>query len=183
MRVSSLPHLDEHATVVTAGADAVWRSVSTTLDRSFTRPGAAVYARLVGCADSSASGPRPLAQGSTVPGFRVAATTPGRELVLEGRHHFSTYAVVFRLDPVPDSEPATAAGPAHDGEAAPAVRYRLRAESRAVFPGPLGKLYRALVVGTGIHVRVMRRMLASIRHRAEAGTGDGAGPGEAPNRR
>jgi hypothetical protein len=144
-----LPYLDEHTTVIAAGADDVWRGLGEALDRSFSRPGAARYARLVGCAECSASGPRPLAEGSTFPGFRVFAATPGRELVLVGRHRFSSYAVIFRLEP---------AGPG---------RSRLRAESRAVFPGFAGGLYRLLVIGTGGHVMVMRRLLSAIRRRSE----------------
>lgn len=54
----------------------------------------------------------PLAEGSVFAGFRVVAAVPGRELVLQGSHRFSTYALVFRLD-----------------ELAPG-RSRLRAETR-----------------------------------------------------
>ncbi|MFF5009115.1 hypothetical protein ACFY3G_40600 [Streptomyces phaeochromogenes] len=149
MQIPSLPYCDEHTTVVAAGADDVWRSLGDTLDRSFSRPGASRYARLVGCADRSASGPRPLAEGSTFPGFRVAAAVPGRELVLGGRHRFSSYALIFRLEP---------AGPG---------RSRLTAETRATFPGPAGGLYRLLVLGTGGHAVGVRRLLAAVRRRAE----------------
>ncbi|MEU5293136.1 hypothetical protein [Streptomyces umbrinus] len=150
MQIPSLPYRDEHTTVVAAGADDVWRSLGETLDRSFSRPGANRYARLVGCADRTASGPRPLAEGSTFPGFRVAAAVPGRELVLGGRHRFSSYALVFRLEP---------AGPG---------RSRLTAETRATFPGPAGGLYRLLVLGTGGHAVGVRRLLAAVRRRAES---------------
>ncbi|MDQ1032481.1 hypothetical protein QF035_010063 [Streptomyces umbrinus] len=149
MQIPSLPYRDEHTTVVAAGADDVWRSLGDTLDRSFSRPGANRYARLVGCADRTASGPRPLAEGSTFPGFRVAAAVPGRELVLGGRHRFSSYALIFRLEP---------AGPG---------RSRLTAETRATFPGPAGGLYRLLVLGTGGHAVGVRRLLATVRRRAE----------------
>ncbi|MEV0224801.1 hypothetical protein [Streptomyces sp. NPDC050704] len=149
MRIASMPYLDEHATDIAAGVDDVWRSLGETLDRSFSRPGAAGYARLVRAADRAASGPRPLAEGSTFPGFRVVSAIPGRELVLEGRHHFSSYALIFRLEPV---DPG---------------RSRLRAESRAAFPGLAGSLYRRLIMGTGGHVKGMRRLLAAVRRRAE----------------
>ncbi|MFG2347969.1 hypothetical protein [Streptomyces phaeochromogenes] len=149
MQIPSLPYRDEHTTVVAAGADDVWRSLGDTLDRSFSRPGANRYARLVGCADRTASGPRPLAEGSTLPGFRVATAVPGRELVLVGRHRFSSYALIFRLEP---------AGPG---------RSRLTAETRATFPGPAGGLYRLLVLGTGGHAVGVRRLLAAVRRRAE----------------
>ncbi|MDQ0955096.1 hypothetical protein QFZ24_009019 [Streptomyces phaeochromogenes] len=150
MQIPSLPYRDEHTTVVAAGADDVWRSLGDTLDRSFSRPGANRYARLVGCADRTASGPRPLAEGSTFPGFRVASAVPGRELVLGGRHRFSSYALIFRLEP---------AGPG---------RSRLTAETRATFPGPAGGLYRLLVLGTGGHAVGVRRLLAAVRRRAES---------------
>jgi hypothetical protein len=53
---------------------------------------------LLGCADTAAAGPRPLATGSTIPGFHVAAAEEPRELALAGRHRFSEYSLVFRLE-------------------------------------------------------------------------------------
>ena len=96
------------------------------------------------------SGPRPLALGTVMPGFRVVAATPGSELVLEGRHRFSDYALIFRIE---------ASGP---GGAS------LTAESRAAFPGWTGRLYRMAVIGTGGHALSVRRILTSVRRRAEA---------------
>jgi hypothetical protein len=148
VQLEQLPHLDEHATFIAARVDDVWPALIETLDRVFSRPGAAAYARAVGCADWKASGPRPLAEGSTVPGFRVTATVPNSELTLEGRHRFSSYALIFRLEPV---------GSDHS---------RLRAESRAVFPGLPGRIYRLIVVGTGVHVVTVRRLLAVIERRS-----------------
>jgi hypothetical protein len=149
MHIASLPYLDEHATVITAGVDEIWRSLGETLDRSFSRLGMARYARLVGSAYCTASGPRPLAEGSTFPGFRVVSAVPGRELVLEGCHRYSSYAMIFRLEQVSPG------------------RSRLRAESRAAFPGLAGGLYRRIVIGTGGHVVGMKRLLSAIRHRSE----------------
>jgi hypothetical protein len=100
MQISELPYLDEHATAIAAGVDDVWLVLTETLDRTFSRTHMTSYARTIRCADHTASGPRPLAEGSTIPGFRVAAATPGSELVLEGRHRFSTYALIFRLEQV-----------------------------------------------------------------------------------
>ncbi|AIR97196.1 hypothetical protein [Streptomyces glaucescens] len=145
----ALPLIDEHRTVVAADAGAVWRGLGEVLDRSYAGAGAVRFARLVGCADPAASGARPLAEGSTVSGFRVTAADPGRELVLVGRHRFSTYALTFLLD---------GAGPG---------RTVLRAVSRARFPGPAGALYRSLVVGTGGHALAVRHLLASVRRRSE----------------
>lgn len=146
---AQLPTVDEHEITVAAPVDAVWRTLLHALDRGFSGRGAAGYARLVGCEPSTASGPRPLAEGSTIPGFRVVAADPGRRLALEGRHRFSTYALVFHLDPLDER------------------RCRLRAESRAAFPGPAGAAYRLLVVGTGGHAVAVRRLLRGIGRRAE----------------
>ncbi|MDT0541576.1 MULTISPECIES: hypothetical protein [Streptomyces] len=149
MQIASLPYIDEHATVIAAEADEVWRGLAETLDGSFSGPGVAGYVKLVGCADRAVSGPRPLAEGSTLPGWRVVAAVPGRELVLQGRHRFSSYALIFRLEHVSPG------------------RSRLRAESRAAFPGLAGGLYRRLVIGTGGHVVGMRRLLSAVRRRTE----------------
>ena len=151
--MTGFPTVDEHVTAVAAGADDVWAALLDTLDRAFTRPGAASYARAVGATERTAAGPRPLTVGSTVPGFRVTTAVPGRELVLTGRHRFSDYAFVFRLEPV-----------------APG-RTRLRAGTRAAFPGAAGRGYRLLVVGTGGHARAVRRLLATVRRRSEQRAG------------
>ena len=147
--ISQLPYLDEHATAIAADVDEVWPVLIETLDRGFSRAGLASYIRIVGCADGTASGPRPLTEGSTIPGFRVVAAVPGSVLVLEGRHRFSSYALIFRLEQVS------------------AGRSRLRAESRATFPGLAGGVYRLLVIGTGGHVVVVRRLLSVIKRRSE----------------
>lgn len=143
------PYLDEHETVVAATADEVWPALLETLELTFSRHRATLYARIVGCADSTPSGPRPLAEGATIPGFRVTAAIPRRELVLEGRHRFSWYALHFRLEQL-DSGGT-----------------RLRAETRAAFPGLAGRAYRGLVLATGAHVAGVRRMLSTVRSRSE----------------
>jgi hypothetical protein len=150
MPTSQLPYLDEHQTAVAADVDDVWLVLIETLDRTFSRTHATGFARAIRCADHTASGPRPLAEGSTIPGFRVTAATPGSELVLEGRHRCSTYALIFRLQQVD------------------AGRSLLRAESRAAFPGLAGGVYRLLVIGTGGHVVATRRLLSAIASRSEA---------------
>jgi hypothetical protein len=149
MPAAPLPYVDEHETVIAAEADAVWRSLIDTVDRSFSGAGTGRYARLVGSDDCAATGPRPLAEGSTFPGFHVVTAIPGRELALEGRHRFSSYALTFRVVP---------AGPG---------RSRLTAETRANFPGVAGGLYRRAVISTGGHAIGLRRLLAAVRRRAE----------------
>jgi hypothetical protein len=149
MEIAELPYIDEHATDIAAGVDDVWPVLIEALEQAFSRAGMAGYARIVGCADWRASGPRPLAGGSTVPGFRVTAAVPGSELALAGRHRFSVYSWVFRLEQVS------------------ADRSRLRAETRAAFPGLAGDVYRLLVIGTGGHVRAVRRLLRLVKRRSE----------------
>ncbi|MFJ5777995.1 hypothetical protein [Streptomyces sp. NPDC093094] len=149
--ILALPHVDTHTAVVTAGPDAVRRALVEVLDTSFSGRGAAGFARLVGCADRGAGGPRPLAEGSAVVGFRVAAAEPDRGLALVGRHRFSSYALVFRLD------------------TAGTGRTRVQAQTRARFPGPAGAVYRGLVIGTGGHRIAVQRMLSAVRRRAEGG--------------
>lgn len=127
----------------------VWPVLLDTVEDTSSRPGVARYARAVGCDERTTSGPRPLTAGSTIPGFRVVAAVPPSELVLQGRHRFSAYALIFRLEHL---------GPG---------RSRLRAESRAAFPGIAGRGYRMLVVVTGVHAVGMRRLLAGIRRRSE----------------
>jgi hypothetical protein len=144
-----LPYLDEHATSIEAGIEDVWPSLLDAVDEAFSRRGAAGYARIVGCADSATSGPRPLAPGSTIPGFRVTTADPGRELVLEGRHRFSSYSLIFRVE---EADPG---------------RSELRAETRTAFPGLHGAGYRLLVLKTGAHVRSVRSLLTGTRRRAE----------------
>jgi Protein of unknown function (DUF2867) len=144
----ALPFVDEHDVEVEASPDVVWESLCRVAEGSFSSPAAARFARLVGCASTESSGPRPLAEGSAFPGFVIARAAPGAELALAGRHRYSEYALVFHLD-------------GQDGGT------RLRAETRARFPGATGTLYRAAVIGTRGHVLVTKRLLAAVKRRAE----------------
>jgi hypothetical protein len=147
-QIEQLPRIDEHAVTIDAGVADVWRALVVTLDRSFTNKPASVYARVVGCREYGPRGPRPLAAGSTIPGFRVVCAVPDAELVLDGQHRFSNYALTFRLESI---------GPQCT---------RLRADTRAAFPGVTGAAYRALVIGTRGHVVAVRRLLSTVRRRA-----------------
>lgn len=146
--MDDLPHVDEHSIAVDASVEETWAALLRTADASLASPRAGLGARLLGCEDAEAAGPRPLSAGSTIPGFHVEAAEPRRELALAGRHRFSRYALVFRLDP--------------DGEAT-----RLRAETRAEFPGLHGRAYRAMVIGSRLHVLATRRLLGAVKRRAE----------------
>jgi hypothetical protein len=145
----SLPYVDEHAVEVGVGTEATWEALLRVVEASFSSSAVPPFARLLGCAESAASGPRPLAAGSALPGFRVATAAAPTELALVGRHRFSRYALTFRLDELEGG------------------RTRLRAETRAEFPGVKGAVYKGLVIGTRIHVLVTRRLLAGAKRNAE----------------
>ncbi len=144
-----LPHLDEHATEIAASPDAVWEALLRVVEGSFGSATTGRVARLLGCADVSASGPRPLAAGSAFPGFHVEAAEHPRELALVGSHRFSDYALIFHLDEIDDRHT------------------RLRAETRAFFPGFKGAVYQTVVIRTRGHVLVTRRLLGAVKQRAE----------------
>jgi hypothetical protein len=131
-----------------AGPEATGEALLRVVEGSFGSASTGRAARLLGCADTEASGPRPLAAGSALPGFHVDGAERPRELALAGSHRFSNYALVFRLD--------------KEGEST-----TLRAETRAEFPGFKGSVYRALVIRTRGHVLVTRRLLSATKQRAE----------------
>jgi len=144
-----LPHIDEHSTRIEAGLEPSWEALLRVVEGSFGSGSTARVARLLGCADVAASGPRPLATGAALPGFHVEAAKRPELLALAGRHRFSDYALIFRLE---------------EGNGGHTI---LRAETRAEFPSLKGSIYRALVIGTRGHVVVTRRLLGATRQRAE----------------
>ncbi len=78
-------------------------------------------------------------------GFEVVRAVEPERLDLAGRHRFSRYRLSFTLDAVPEG------------------RTLLHARTYATFPGVRGRAYRALVIGTGAHALVTRRMLRQVR--------------------
>lgn len=146
---AQLPHIDEHSSTIEADADATWQALLRVVEGTFGGSSTSRVARLLGCADTQAAGPRPLGTGSALPGFHVEWVEQPKILGLLGSHRFSNYALIFRLD---DQGPD---------------RTVLRAETRADFPGLKGSAYRALVIGTRGHVLVTRRLLAAVNRRAE----------------
>ena len=112
-------------------------------------PRAVVWRALRRYADSSLLGTRgsPLAGllGTEPPGgFGVADKAPDEQLRLAGRHRFSRYQLVFGLSDDADGT-------------------LLSARTYADFPGLHGRVYRALVIGSGAHVLAVRHMLRSVR--------------------
>jgi hypothetical protein len=146
---ADLPHVDEHSIAIEATADAAWNALLRVVEGSFSSGASSAGARLLGCEDTAVSGARPLATGSVLPGFHVETAKPPRELGLAGGHRFSDYALIFRLDGQGDGHTM------------------LRAETRAAFPGLKGRAYRAMVIGTRMHVLVTRRILTAAKWSAE----------------
>jgi hypothetical protein len=148
MPLEELSRIDEHAVTVAAPPSAAWDAAVQILRGSFSSTRAQQAARLLGCDPASASADWP-AVASAVPGLRVVAAERPNLLVVEGRHRFSRYGIVVRIEP--------ASGGA-----------RVTAESRAAFPGLHGSAYRLAVVGTGGHALAVHRLLRHVVRIAEA---------------
>jgi hypothetical protein len=136
----SLPYVDEHGLQIAAPASAIWAALLRVV-RGMA--GNTALARVLGCDPARSTGEFAGRPGDAVPGFRVVEAEPGRRLALRGRHRFADYALTFIVD--------------GDG---------LRAQTHAAFPGVLGRLYRALVIGSGAHRFVTRRLLRQVARRA-----------------
>jgi Protein of unknown function (DUF2867) len=98
---------------------------------------------------------------STVPfGFVLDEATELERLALKGRHPFAVYRWVFELD------------------AEPGNHTRMRALTWAAFPGLHGKIYRALVIGTGGHRVAVRWTLNRVKNTAATALAERAWTGE-----
>jgi hypothetical protein len=146
--IEKLSPIDEHSIEIDAPAEAAWAALFPTLGRTLDGSLSRRMSSGLGCRETEAEGDlhHP---GGTLPGFVVARSVPPVLLALLGEHRFSSYALVFRIDLLPGQ------------------RCRVRAESRAEFPGFKGSLYRAGVIGTRGHVLVVRSILRSLKKRAE----------------
>ncbi|OBC12956.1 hypothetical protein A5784_31825 [Mycobacterium sp. 852013-50091_SCH5140682] len=81
-------------------------------------------------------------------GFRIGECRAPERLVLAGRHPFASYEWVFELDALAPN------------------RTRVRSQTWAAFPHVRGKIYRALVIGSGGHRIVVRWTLKRIADEA-----------------
>jgi hypothetical protein len=144
---AELPFVDEHRIEVPASREEAWDAVCEVVGAAFRGRASSAFARVVGVREAVPRG-EPGTPGSAVVGFRVARAIEPSELVLEGEHRFSRYALVFRFDALPGGTST------------------VRAETRAAFPGLRGRAYRALVIGTRAHVLAVRRLLHAVRARA-----------------
>lgn len=84
----------------------------------------------------------------TVPfGFALDTAEQPERFALRGRHWFAVYKLIFLLSEA-------------DGGT------RVAAQTWAAFPGVKGRIYRALVIGSGGHRVVVRHMLKRIAEQA-----------------
>ncbi len=139
--MEQLPYIDEHSQQIDAPVDAVWTALMKVLHRAMG--GSARFARILGCDPAQGTTEFAGRLGEAVPGFRIVEAEPGRRLALRGRHRFSRYTLTFVLD-----------------------GNQLRAQTHAAFPGILGRLYRAVVIGSGGHRILTRRLLRQVARAA-----------------
>ncbi len=144
---TELPFIDMLHVDIDAPRERVWAAMARRAARIVDTPKSRALARVLGAEPRRADGRFPLL-GGTIPGFRVDAAPEPEELLLSGMHRFATYTLRFRF--------RTMEG-----------RTRLEAETRAEFPGLRGRAYKTLVIGTGLHVLVTRRLIDRIKHAAE----------------
>lgn len=145
----ALPFIDRLAVEVDAERETTWEALLDVLTRSLESRSSRVAARALGSSELRASGPRPLVAGSTLPGFNVAAVEGPERLVLDGTHRFARHEMVFELLDLGSR------------------LTELAVITRAEFPGPVGTLYRSMVIGSGGHVIATRRLLKAVGREAE----------------
>jgi hypothetical protein len=153
---SGLPFVDEQRITIAAPRDLVWEALRHYVDVSLATGGEHPLGKVLGAEPPC--------------GFERAGEVEGRHVSLAGRHRFARYLLTFDL--------ADAADPAADTRTQAAVggeRTLLTAGTYATFPGPRGRMYRTLVIGTRLHVLAVRRMLRAVERRSLRPAGhDGA---------
>jgi hypothetical protein len=90
-------------------------------------------------------------------GFAITSSSSER-IVLVGRHRFARYELAFELRPTDNG-------------------VEVSGRTSAEFPGAAGRLYRALVIGSGGHGVAVRAMLGRMRQAAESGGATAAASG------
>jgi hypothetical protein len=142
----TLPFVDRHCIQVDSAASDTWRAIDQVMHSGYGGTGTAALAVVLGSEVRGATGAS-LTPGSTIVGFTVIESEPGRTVLFAGRHRFSRYSL--RLD--------------IEGR-------ELCATTHAAFPGIRGGFYKVVLLRTGAHPFAMKRLLGRIKRRAEAGS-------------
>lgn len=150
--LEKLPPIDEHYIEIEAPAEVAYAALFPAIESAFGGRFAQGYCERVDALETEARGDlhHP---GGTLPGFTVTRAIAPVMLALAGEHRFAKYAIVFRIDLLPGQ------------------RSCVRLETRAQFAPGRGRLYKAAVIGSRGHVLGVRRMLRSIKRRAERSAG------------
>lgn len=144
---ADLPFIDRHSVEIAAEPAAVWDSLTGTFGNANGQGPFMLYARVIGVNPQEAHGDLDRVGSSRV-GFRVAEVRAPEMLKLTGKHRFSNYSLTWELTP---------RGAGHS---------RLSAITHAEFPGVHGRLYKSVVIDSGAHKRITRRMLSAIALKA-----------------
>jgi hypothetical protein len=141
-----LPYIDVHEVEIAADVNAAWRALLRVAPGSLGGTGQRRLAQALRVEPPGVCGTwtPDVEPGAALPGFAVERVRRPELLSLRGGHRFSRYRLDFEL---------SAAGP---------DRSHLRARTWAEFPGLAGAAYRALVIGSGAHRLVVRRLLRQI---------------------
>jgi hypothetical protein len=161
--MEQLPYIDVHEVEVAADVDATWQAVVGVGREALGGTGQAWLGRVLAVDPPREAGewspePRP---GAALSGFAVEEVRPGEVLSLRGSHRFARYRLDFELAPA-------------DGG-----RSRLRARSWAEFPGLGGAVYRTLVIRSGGHRLIVRRLLRQVATAARTTVATGPAAPEA----
>lgn len=146
--IESLPFIDEHYIEIAAKPDEVWDALMRTVAHMAETRRGALGSKALGCEDTGIEGATGEI-GSRIPGFVVTRSVKPAVLALMGQHRFSQYALIFTVLEKPSG------------------LMLLSAQTRAIFPGRKGRLYRGLVIGSHGHVIVTTSLLRQVRRRAE----------------
>lgn len=149
--MSALPFIDEYDRRIDAATEYVWPALVATVGR-ITPELPRWLATAWGLDPSRRSGEwaESVSVGDSVPGFTATGIEQGQTLALRGSHRFAEYELRFELEP------------------ASAGQTRLRALTSADFHGLRGRIYRALVIGTGGHRIAVGRILTRVSRRVQS---------------
>jgi hypothetical protein len=148
--MTELPFIDRLEQQVAAPPEATWDGLRRVVPRVVSGGPADRFALFLRATRPAGGEPEFPAEGAVILGFRVGVSEPGSRLLLEGGHRFSTYSLDFRIEP------------AGEGSV-------LSGETRAVFPGLAGQIYKTFVIRARMHVLMTRRMLRAAARSAERG--------------